>query len=171
MGLRGPKKKRKDKFSQWLTEQSLFEGKTDGQIGRELGGISRQRVQQLRKAFGISVRNRAAVWYAKHRGIPELETSDWLLKQKGKDLGLIRLAKKLNLNPNLLRKQIIRLGLEPKDFLKRWTSEEENFIRENWKKMKDKQLAKHLGKRTERAVQGYRLRLGLRRGPDRRNKN
>jgi len=119
MGLRGPKpKERRANFSQWLAVQSLFEGKTDEKIGRELGGISRQRVQQLRKQLGISIKDRPAVWYARHWKIPELETPDWLLKQKGK--GIFILAKRLDLHPNSLRKQIIRLGLEPKDFLMKW---------------------------------------------------
>jgi len=102
----------------WLRSQLLKEGGTCATAGA-VWEVSRQRIHQIAKASGLTnIREKkTAEWHARHCGVPELANKDWLLEKKNKgEVGMIFLAKKLNISQPFLRRQIERLGLKPEGF-------------------------------------------------------
>lgn len=100
----------------WLRNQLLEEGKTYKDVGEEIG-VTKEMVRQYCLEYEIHIKDRTARWYAKRLGIPELETQDWLLKQKENDnLGIENLAEKLGIPATTFEIQMMRLGLNPEDF-------------------------------------------------------
>lgn len=101
---------------EWLSRQLLEEGKTEQDIGQEFE-VCRERIRQIAKKHQIYLKDRQASWYAKRHRIPELETADWLVKQKEEgNIGIKNLAKQLKIGADFLSHQIKRLGLAPKEF-------------------------------------------------------
>jgi AraC-like DNA-binding protein len=108
------KKRRVD--TKWLGEKILEDGWTYARVAEELK-CSKQQVKKYCDTFGIKKSQRTARWYARKRGIPQLETPDWLLEQlKNGKRGITTLAKELRVSYSFLKHQIIRLGLDPKTF-------------------------------------------------------
>lgn len=101
---------------EWLKKQLLENGKTLTDIGKILG-VSRERVRQISEKYGISLKERTAKWYAKYLGCEKLETPEWLLEKKANEkVSLKKLAQELGVSLWIVKAQIKRLGLNPKDF-------------------------------------------------------
>lgn len=102
-----------------LRYELLEGGKTYQAIGTE-NNSSREAIRQFAKKSGIDLRDRQPSWYAEYFGIPELKNKEWLLEQKEEgNLGLKNIATHLQISVGILCSQMNRLGLNPKDFIKR----------------------------------------------------
>lgn len=100
----------------WLREKILNDGWTYHDVAKQIG-VSKERVRQYCLKLGITLDQRTARWYAKYRGISELESPEWLLRQKQEGISSIEaLARKLKVSTHFLEAQIKRLGLDSKDF-------------------------------------------------------
>lgn len=102
---------------EWLRVELEEKARTLKDVGQEIG-VTKERVRQYRKEFGIQIKT--ARWHAKRLGVPKLETPDWLFKQKEEGrIGIGILVRDLGISRQALRNQMRRLGFDQKDFAKK----------------------------------------------------
>ena len=102
---------------EWLKRELLENGKSLREVG-EILGVSKQSVYQWCQKEKIFIsKERKACWYARKMKVRELENPQWLLGKKSQGIvGIGVLARELKIHPSSLKKQIMRLKLDPKDF-------------------------------------------------------
>ena len=124
--------KLKEKFEnfwrEWKSEKDVIAflllegGKTTTDLARFFG-IPHPLMYEMVKALGIeSLKKKSPKWYAARLG-KTLQTKErlleWLSKQKETNVSLELLARRLQITPEQLRAQMIRLGIDPDEFTRK----------------------------------------------------
>lgn len=119
---RGCRKAEKTDFKskvsrQWLEKALNKDGQTEQEIAK-MFGVSRQRVHQVCKEWGIAI-NRTPEWYANFYGKPELADKEWLEEQLKNPKSIHFLTREMKVCPARIKSQIEKLKVDPA-LITRW---------------------------------------------------